>query len=148
MTQDTTSIRPMTTNDYDAVIRMLHDTPGVSLRDADSREATARYLERNPGMSFVAMRDGQVVGCIMAGHDGRRGYLQHLAVLPTHRRRGIANALVLRCLDALEQQGIGKSHIDVLRSNVAAQAYWQNRGWTRREDIHRYSLVHDGGDNA
>ena len=142
------SLRPMTMDDYDAVIELMKATPGVSFRDADSRDATARYLERNPGLSFVAEKDGRLVGCVMCGHDGRRGYLQHLAVLPEHRRQGIASALVERCLAALEQLGILKSHIDVFRTNDTGQAWWESQGWHRRADIHRYSHVRGGHENA
>ena len=74
------AIRVMTPADYDAVSGLLRATEGVVLRAADSRAATARYLERNPGLSFVCCDAGGVVGCVFAGHDGRRGYLQHLAV--------------------------------------------------------------------
>jgi ribosomal protein S18 acetylase RimI-like enzyme len=95
------NIRVMTMDDYDAVIDLMRRTPGVSFRDADSRESTSKYLERNPGMSFVAEVGAVLCGCIMCGHDGRRGYLQHLVVLPQYRRQGIANALVERCLSSL-----------------------------------------------
>jgi N-acetylglutamate synthase len=142
------SLRPMTMDDYDVVIELMKATPGVSFRDADSRDATARYLERNPGLSFVAEKDGRLVGCVMCGHDGRRGYLQHLAVLPEHRRQGIASALVGRCLAALEQLGILKSHIDVFRTNELGQAWWESQGWQRRNDIHRYSHIRGGHENA
>ena len=142
------SIRAMTIHDYDAVVELMNQTPGVSFRDADSRESTNRYLQRNPGFSFVYEVDHQVVGCIMSGHDGRRGYLQHLVVLPTHRRQGIANALVESCLAELEGLGILKSHIDVFKTNALASAYWESQGWKLRTDIHRYSLVRSGGENA
>jgi ribosomal protein S18 acetylase RimI-like enzyme len=141
-------IHPMTIDDHDAVIQLMKATPGVSLRDADSRESTLRYLERNPGLSFIAEVGGVVVGCLMAGHDGRRGYLQHLLVLPEHRRKGIANALVEQCLARLEGLGIKKSHIDVLKTNSAAATYWGKQGWKLRTDIDRYSLVRGGGENA
>jgi len=141
-------VRSMSIADYDAVLDLMRQTPGVSLRDADGREATARYLARNPGLSFVAVAEGRIVGCVMCGHDGRRGYLQHLAVLPAWRRQGIAGALVQACLEALEPLGILKTHIDVLRSNTAAQAYWARRGWRLRTDIDRYSLVRGGGGNV
>jgi len=75
-------IRVMTLSDYDAVLQLMRDTPGISLRDADSRDSTERYLQRNPDLSFIAEADGVLCGCIMSGHDGRRGYLQHLLVLP------------------------------------------------------------------
>lgn len=142
------AIRAMTIDDYDAVIHLMKQTPGVTFRDADSREATRRYLDRNPGLSFVATVDDEIVGCLMSGHDGRRGYLQHLVVLPTHRRKGIAHALVEKCLAELERLGIVKSHVDVLKSNQLAHSYWSSQGWTLRTDIDRYSLVRGGNTNA
>lgn len=142
------SIRAMTLDDYDTVIELMSATPGISLRDADSRESTARYLARNPGMSFVAEIGGVLCGCVMSGHDGRRGYLQHLLVLPEYRRQGIAKALVGRCLTSLEAAGIHKCHLDVFKSNLAAARYWQSQGWQLRSDIDRYSFTRSGNDNA
>ncbi len=141
-------IRPMTADDYEAVINLMTQTPGVAIRDADSRELTLRYLERNPGLSFVALIDDRLGGCVMSGHDGRRGYLQHLAVLPQYRRKGIATALVERCLSELESLGILKCHIEVFGSNTLASAYWESQGWRLRTDINRYSFVRTGAENA
>ncbi|WP_308581212.1 GNAT family N-acetyltransferase [uncultured Pseudomonas sp.] len=142
------TIRTMTPCDYDAVLALMQDTPGISLRDADSREATERYLARNPGLSFVAEAEGRLIGCVMCGHDGRRGYLQHLLVLPEYRRQGIARALTQRCLAALEQLGIHKCHLDVFKTNSGAARYWQGQGWTLRTDIDRYSFTRPGHENA
>lgn len=133
---------------YDEVMALMMATPGVSVRDADSREATARYLERNPGLSFLAIDNGALIGCAMCGHDGRRGYLQHVIVAPSHRRQGIANQLVQRCLDKLAAMGILKTHLDVFVANEYANAYWNKRGWQKREDIHRYSMNRSGSKNA
>jgi len=142
------TIRVMTIADYDAVIDLMSKTPGISLRDADSREATARYLLRNPQMSFVAEVGEALGGCVMCGHDGRRGYLQHLVVLPEYRRQGIAKSLVQRCLSSLEAQGILKCHLDVFKTNAAAAQYWQGQGWQLRTDIDRYSFTRRAHDNA
>jgi len=142
------TIRAMTIDDYDAVVELMKKTPGVSFRDADSRDSTARYLQRNPGLSFVCEIDRRIVGCVMSGHDGRRGYLQHLVVLPAQRRQGIANALVESCLGKLESLGILKSHIDVMQTNAPGCAYWESQGWKLRTDTHRYSLIRSGGENA
>lgn len=142
------AIRPMVIEDYEAVIELMRRTPGVSFRDADSRDSTARYLDRNPGLSFVAEDGDQIVGCVMCGHDGRRGYLQHLMVLPEHRRQGIASALVESCLVRLDALGIQKSHVDVFKTNQPASAYWRSQGWKLRTDIDRYSIVRSGGENA
>ncbi len=142
------SIRPMSIADYDLVIELMKQTPGVTFRDADSQENTARYLERNPNLSFVATVGSELVGCIMSGHDGRRGYLQHLLVLPNFRRKGISSALVNQCLVGLEELGIKKSHIDVLKTNESGALYWANMGWQLRNDILRYSFVSAGGANV
>lgn len=141
-------IRAMTMTDYDAVMGLMRATPGITVRDADSRDATAAYLARNPGCSFVAEINDQVCGCVMAGHDGRRGYLQHLVVLPVHRRRGMATALVDASLARLAQEGIQKFHVDVMVGNDVAARYWQRAGWHRRDDIHRYSFTHADNANA
>ena len=141
-------IRAMSIADYESVIDLMKQTPGVSLRDADSRDSTERYLERNPGLSFVAETETGLVGCVMSGHDGRRGYLQHLIVLPGSRRQGIANELVEHCLAKLDSLGIQKTHIDVFNTNELAKTYWSSQGWTLRTDICRYSFIRSGNENA
>jgi N-acetylglutamate synthase len=145
-------IREMTIADYDPVRELLRSVPGVTLRSADSPEATGRYLARNPGLSFVALageRAGeQIVGCVMCGQDGRRGYLQHLAVEPGSRRLGIGTALVERSLAALRLLGIEKTHIDVLTDNTQAQEYWAKLGWRKRSDLVRYSFTNSADPNA
>jgi ribosomal protein S18 acetylase RimI-like enzyme len=138
----------MTLDDYDAVIALMQETPGVSVRDADSREAVGRYLARNPELSFVACSNQEVVGCIMSGHDGRRGYLQHLVVREQCRRQGVGNTLVARCVDALRLHGIEKCHVDVFKTNALAADYWRSQGWTLRTDIDRYSYIPSGNANA
>ncbi len=138
----------MTIDDYDDIIGLMTNTPGISLRGADSRESTKRYLLRNPSLSFVAECEGKVVGCVMSGHDGRRGYMQHLVVLPAYRNYGIGVGLVERCLQALEDVGILKTHIEVLRTNDEGMKFWERRGWQQRVDIHRYSLVRGSDQNV
>jgi ribosomal protein S18 acetylase RimI-like enzyme len=142
------NIVEMTLAHYDQVLELMRRTPGVAVRDADSPEATRRYLERNPSLNFVAVADGSVVGCAMCGHDGRRGYLQHVVVDPAYRSQGIAHQMVMRCLDGLEAIGICKTHIDVFRTNNVANSYWTRRGWKRRDDIYRYSYNRSGNENA
>jgi ribosomal protein S18 acetylase RimI-like enzyme len=138
----------MMLDDYPAMIDLMRRTPGVSVREADTPEGLGRFLARNPGLSFVAEQDGRLVGCLMGGHDGRRGHLHHLAVATGYRRRGIASALVERCLAALEREGIHKTHIDVYRDNAPGNGFWQTAGWIRRDDTHRFSIVRGGGENA
>jgi ribosomal protein S18 acetylase RimI-like enzyme len=135
------TIRAMTIADYPAVLALMKRTPGVSIRASDAPELTARFLERNPGLSFVAFSDGVLIGCVQSSHDGRRGFMQHLAVDTAHRRKGIANALVQQCLDALAAAGVFHINLDVFRTNTQAKAYWAKHGWTLRDDIERFTLI-------
>ncbi|HEY8330643.1 MAG TPA: GNAT family N-acetyltransferase, partial [Pseudomonas sp.] len=100
------------------------------------------YLARNPGLSLLAEEEGAIVGCLLAGHDGRRGYLQHLLVDPRCRQRGIATALIEAVLARLATQGIAKSHVFVLDAAPQALTFWRSRaGWSEREDIRVFSTV-------
>lgn len=138
--------RKLLLSDHNALVQLWRGCDGISLRDADLPRGMEKYLQRNPGLSFVAERDASIVGSLMAGHDGRRGYIQHLAVANEHRRRGIARQLLDLCLEALRQEGIVKSHVHVLQSNRAGIEFWSQRGWTHRAEIEMYSFVN--GDNS
>lgn len=81
---------------------------GVSIRDVDSRENIERYLNPNQGLSFKAIKNKELVGTILCGHDGRRGYINHLAVRDSDRTQGIGRKLVEISLDELRKQGIEK----------------------------------------
>lgn len=142
------AIRPMTLDDYDDVMALMDGTPGVVVRAADSPEAIGRYLARNPGLSLVAESDGRPVGCLLCGHDGRRGYLHHVVVAPAYRGQGVGRALVERALDGLAAAGIAKTHIDVFADNSAALAFWRHTGWQLRDDIRRLSFNRSADPNA
>ena len=124
-------ITEMTIADYDEAFSLWETVDGVGLHeDSDSKEGIAQYLERNPGLSFVARGGGKLVGAVLCGHDGRRGYLHHLAVAGSHRRKGIGQALVQRVIERLKTLGILRCHIFVFGDNIEAQKFWQEIGWT------------------
>jgi ribosomal protein S18 acetylase RimI-like enzyme len=129
------AIRPMRIEDYDEVVALWTKTAGICLRAADSREAIGRYLERNPGLSFVAVSNGKVIGAVLSGHDGRRGFIHHLAVDDGHRRKGLGKQLFASCVHALEKEGILKTHLFVLNENGNAFEFWKKAGCVLREDI-------------
>ena len=120
---------------YEDVLALWKRCEGVGLSDADSPQAIRVYLERNPGMSFIAKADGSIVGAVLGGHDGRRGYIHHLAVDIVWRRQGIARRLVETCIHALKKAGIQKTHIFIFNNNVDGIAFWKSVGWTHRSDI-------------
>ena len=127
-------IRPVTISDYEAMIALWGSLPGIGLSEADSRPKIAAYLERNPGMSLAALHDREMIGTILGGHDGRRGYIHHLAVSLAHQGRGIGQRLVQECLLKLNAVGMSKCHIFVINGNPA-QEFWQKIDWERRSDI-------------
>ncbi len=130
----------MVEEDIPSALALWQGLPGIGLSDADTPCALAKYLARNPGGSFVALRDGVLVGVSLAGHDGRRGYLHHVAVTPTLQKIGIGKQLVDASLAALRADGIGKVHIFVMANNDAGKAFWRHTGWVERGDISMMSI--------
>lgn len=100
-----------------------------------------RFLKRNPGISVVAEMDGRVVGAILCGHDGRRGCLYHVCVHEAYRMHGIGRAMVVHCMNALQQEGINKVSLIAFTKNDIGNAFWKQIGWTKREDLNYYDFV-------
>ena len=123
-------IREMAMRDYDEVYKMWRSTNEILLGDVDTRESIARFLERNPGFSYVALQDDLLVGAVLCSQDGRRGYIDHLTVRESHRRQGIGRALVLRCLYNLMRVGIRRWNLFVFEGNQDAIEFWKMIGWT------------------
>lgn len=123
----------LTDADYSSVMALWNSTPGV--RATESPEEFSRILARNPGLSCVARDGDRLVAAILCCHDGRRGYLYHLAVAESHRRQGIARAIVNRCLTLLTKLGIARCTLFVVAENEDGAAYWKHTGWRERVDL-------------
>jgi len=129
-------VRKMTIADYDTVYALWLSCEGMGLNGTnDTREEIGKFLRRNPDTCFVAEEDGTIVGCIMAGHDGRRGYIYHTAVHPAHRRKGMGGALVKATIDALRAEGITKAALLVFARNEKGNAFWEKQGFILRTDV-------------
>ena len=128
-------IQEMELSDYEAVRELWQRSKEIELADTDSRQGLSRFLERNPGLSFVA-RDGEkIVGAVLCGHDGRRGYIDQLVVHERYRRQGIGRSLVSRCIYNLMRIGIRKWHLFVFEDNIGGIKFWESLGWTRRVEL-------------
>jgi ribosomal protein S18 acetylase RimI-like enzyme len=142
-------IVPMVPADYDAALALWQTTPGICVDpQADSRAAIGAYLARNPQLSSVARLEGRVVGTLLAGHDGRRGFLHHLAVAPDCRRRGLGSALVARSLAELRAAGMARCHLFLVADNAAGRAFWESLGWRLRQDVQLFTLAPCGAGGA
>jgi N-acetylglutamate synthase len=127
---------PFTMESFADVISLWKKSEGVALSDADSESNIRKYVERNPGMSFIAAEDRDlIIGAVLCGHDGRRGYIHHLAVKPAFRRRGVGRRLIEACLYSLRAAGITKCHIFLLNENEKGLEFWRRIGWTPRTDV-------------
>ncbi len=133
-------IREMDIADYDDVINLWGQTEGMSLRDADSKESINNYLIRNPKLSFVAVSANEIVGAVLVGTDGRRGYLQHLAVSSNYRGKNLGRELVSQAISALANVGVPKTHLFVYNENINAQQFYEKLGWFPRDEVRMYSF--------
>ena len=123
---------------YQELIDFWKNIEGLWISDDDSYENLNRYLQRNPKLSFIALYENSIIGTIKGGHDGVRGYLRHLAVKKEFRKEGIAKALINKCMENLQKNGItnDKVRIFVLDTNKAALEFWKHNGF--EEQVYDY----------
>lgn len=129
-------IRMMTIKDYEALRALWQNVEGMGLRSLDdSKEGIEKFLKRNPTTCFVVESDAHIVGCIMAGHDGRRGMIYHAAVHPLHRGKGYGKTLTDHALEALKKEGINKACLVVFSHNKIGNQFWEAYGFEKRTDL-------------
>ena len=129
------TVRLVTAEDYDALYELWSSTEQSrrALNPVDdSREGIERYLKRNPNTCFAAVREGRIIGVILTGHDGRRAIIHHMCVHPDYRRMGIAARLVALAEEALKKEGIQKVFGLVFKDKEAANACWEQQGYSLR----------------
>ena len=130
------TIRKMTIFDYDSVYTLWLSCTGMGLNDInDSRGGIEKFLDRNPGTCSVAVEQDQVIGSILSGHDGRRGYIYLTAVAPGHRHTGVGRRLVSAALESLKAQGVSKVCLVAFERNIDGNAFWERLGFTERTDL-------------
>jgi ribosomal protein S18 acetylase RimI-like enzyme len=128
-------LEEMTEADLPEVLQLWDGMEGVGLNESDTPERLAAYLRRNPDFSLVAREGGRIVGAVLCGHDGRRGYLHHLAVATDCRRQGLGSELIAHCLASLAAEGILKCNVFVYSDNDDGSAFWRRIGWDDRRDL-------------
>lgn len=129
-------IRKMEISDYKSVYNLWLSCKGMGLNDVDdSEKGISRFLERNPETCFVAVDNDEIIGVILCGNDGRRGYIYHTAVKPSERNNGIGTKLVDKAMKAFEDIGITKVALVVFEKNETGNAFWEKKGFTSRQDL-------------
>ena len=135
-------IRPMTEDDYTKVYELWKTIRGFGIRSMDdSREGVGRFIRRNPSTSMVAEAEGEIVGAILCGHDGRRGCFYHVCVREDCRKRGIGKSMAVQAMKALQEEQINKVCLIAFKKNEVGNSFWKSVGWTFREDLNYYDFV-------
>lgn len=130
------TIRKMRLSDYDEIYKIWKSSPGVNLGLSDTKPYIRTYLQRNPGYSFVAVdKTGRIVGTVLAGNDGRRGYIYHVSIIKSYRSMGIGPELMKKCIASLKKAGLERCTIFVDTENSGARRFWEKHGWHYRKDL-------------
>ncbi len=130
------AIRPFEMSDYDAVSALWRSVaPGIELRPSDSRSEVARCCQRDRELFLVAALDEQIVGVVMGGWNGQRGWIHHLAVSPQARGQGIGRALVSDLEERLASLGCLKVNLLVRQENSAARNLYAGLGYSESPSL-------------
>jgi ribosomal protein S18 acetylase RimI-like enzyme len=128
-------IRLFTPADEPAVVALWKEAlPGTAPHHDPAASIRAKLADGGD-LFFVAEADGEVVGTVMGGYDGHRGWLYSVAVSPAHRRRGVGTALIRHVEAALADRGCPKVNLQVLVSNAEVVAFYQSLGYAVEERI-------------
>ncbi|MCR5053291.1 MAG: GNAT family N-acetyltransferase [Lachnospiraceae bacterium] len=136
------TIRVMEESDYEKVHELWMQIKKFGIRSIDdSREGVERFLRRNPGNSVVAEKDGEIVGTILCGHDGRRAGFYHVCVKEEYRKQGIGKAMVSFAMEILRKEKVNKISLVAFKDNELGNNFWNKEGWERREDLNMYDFA-------
>lgn len=124
-------IKAMDIKDYKKIISLWENSEGVVINSRDdSIKYIKKFLARNPRTCFVAEYNNiEIIGTIMGGNDGRRGFIYHLMVKPEHRKNGIGKKLLEKTENNFKKEGIGKIYLLVLESNEIGNKFWEKNDY-------------------
>ncbi len=134
-------IEKLNMKDYNEIYELWNNTKGMGLRSLDdSYEGINRFINRNPNTNFVCKINNRIVGVILSGHDGRRGYIYHAVVDNNFRKKGIGKILVKEVINSLKNEGINKIVLVVFKDNKIGNKFWEKIGFELREDLNYRNL--------
>ena len=129
-------IKAMDIENYDEIIYLWKNTDGVGLSGSDdSKKSIKIFLDKNPNTCFVAEYKNEIIGTIMAGNDGQRGYIYHLMVKPEHRKNGLGKKLLEKTEKSLKKEGVKKIFLVAFKNNKIGNIFWKNNGYEIRNDL-------------
>lgn len=138
---DRFQLRGAESADLDRVIDLWQSLPGLTLRAEDAAEPLQLLLDSAQQRLFVVEFEEALVGAVLVGDDGRRGFLYHVGVAESMQGKGIGRALVSAALDHLAVRGIARTDVFVNADNPAPQQFWIRLGWRQRTELTVFSHV-------
>lgn len=126
-------------NDYEKIYSLWSSDPNIGLSSADSKENIGTFLSKNGNTCFLLKEEDIVIGSILCGNDGRRGYIHHLYIDKKYRSKGYGKVLLNKGLESLKEEGIEKCHIFIFCDNITGQSFWNENGFKKRDDLFVYS---------
>ncbi len=129
-------IEKMRIVDFEEIHQIWSNSNGVTLRAIDdSKEGIEKFLRRNPNNSFICRIEGEIIGGILSGHDGRKGFIYHTVVNEKYRERGIGKKLVERVIHSLKEENITKIGVLVNSDNLSGNVFWESLGFEYFNDL-------------
>ena len=129
------SIRPFQATDAPSVVEIWNGAFKATQPWHDPREMLCRKANQYDGMTFVAEVDAVIVGAVMVGYDGVRGWIYHITVSPDHQRRGIGRLLLKKAESTLQAAGCPKINLQVLPTNADVRAFYERSGYNAEDRI-------------
>lgn len=125
------------------VLDLWRNTEGVCLHEngEDTVEGIANYLDRNPGFSFIAKYNEKIIGALLCGHDGRRGFIHHLAVDKHFQKMNIGKTLIDMSLNQLRMANIHKTALFVLKENGKAKEFYKHLNWNEEKIVEVFTTI-------
>lgn len=129
-------IRALTQKEYDDLVT-LWEKAGLPYRPKgrDSKEAIQKQIQENPDLFLGAFLEGELVGSIIASFDGRKGWINRVAVIPAYRRQGIAQHLIEAAEKALKKRGATVIGTLIFDTNTPSLNLFEKMGYNVSEDI-------------
>ncbi len=126
-------------DDYPAALLLWKQAgSGIQLHSSDEHEEIKKKLQRDPDLFLVAEMDGQMIGTVIGGFDGRRGMVYHLTVIASHRQQGAGSLLMDELEKRLGLKGCIRCYMLVTTENETAMRFYEQRGWERMKSVFAY----------
>ncbi len=132
-------IRELRISDYENAIKIWQKA-GIHLSASDRKDEIDKMLKHNPNLCLALENNNQMIGLVLGGFDGRRGWIHHLAVLPEFQGKGYGKLLMDELISRFKNMNIVKVKLEVVEDNRKVIEFYKHLGWDERPEIITMSL--------